>query len=102
MSPDPLPVTAAGCWECEQKNGHALTGGKHMPFHCKPDLCPDKAKHAEQVYGERLTARYSAPSRDGVYRIWQIDGEDASKNYSQSRCICGLLLIWTPKEAKSA
>lgn len=86
-----------GCWECSQKDGHAATGGEHMPFHCKPDLCPDKAKHAEQVYGSRFEKRLTSASRDGVITTLFIDGEKADHKHRVSRCICGLLLIWTPR-----
>lgn len=89
--------TGPGCWECSQKDGHRETGGVHQPWHCKPDLCPDKVKHAESVYGTRLTRRYSGMTRDGVTTVVQIDGVDATKTHTVDRCICGLLLIWTPK-----
>lgn len=86
-----------GCWECKQKNGHAETGGVHRPWHCKPDRCPDREKHAERVYGDRLQSRLTGAGRDGVTTTAYIDGKKASSAHVQSRCICGLLLIWTPK-----
>ena len=85
------------CWDCSQKNGHPETGGVHQPWHCKPDICPERARHAEQVYGARFTSRYGQMTRDGVSIVMQIDGVDASSNYRQERCVCGLLLIWVPK-----
>lgn len=87
-------MVVTGCYECSQKNGHAATGGKHLPFHCKRDLCPDKAKHYEQVYAGRITHKYGHATRDGVLTYVYIDGND---HYWQERCICGLVLLYTPK-----
>jgi hypothetical protein len=93
-------ASTPGCGGCSQKNGHQETGGVHEPWHCKPDLCPDRVKHAENVYGNRLSRRYSGMTRDGVTTVVQIDGVDATKTHEVERCICGLLLIWTPKASK--
>lgn len=95
-------MSAVGCWECSQKNGHAATGGSHPHYWCKPERCPDRMKHAERVYGSRFTTRYGGMTRDGVTIIPQIDGVDASKTHQQKRCVCGLLLIWTPRHAPTS
>ncbi len=94
-------MSAVGCWECRQRNGHAATGGEHPAWWCKPEKCPERERHADRVYGERLTERYGNVSRDGGIAIKQIDGVDASKSYDQERCVCGLLLIWNPKPRAS-
>jgi hypothetical protein len=86
---------SVGCWECSQRDGHGETGGVHQPWHCKPDLCPERAKHAERVYAGRFERRVTSATRDGVIVTDFIDGR-ASERHRQSRCICGLLLIWTP------
>ena len=93
------PMTSLGCWECSQKNGHAATDGRHPHYWCKPERCPDRMKHADRVYGSRFGERYGGMTRDGVTIVRTIDGEDASKHYRQVRCVCGLLLIWTPRDA---
>lgn len=92
-------MSALGCWECSQKGGHAATGGVHQPWHCKPDRCPDRMKHGDRVYGSRYERRTTSASRDGVVVSSFIDGERAEKRHQQSRCICGLLLIWTPRDS---
>lgn len=91
-------MSAVGCYKCSQKGGHALTDGKHMPFHCKPDLCPDKAKHWREVYAGRITWKHGSITHAGVNTYYYIDGKKADTHYKQERCICGLVLIWTPKE----
>jgi hypothetical protein len=92
------PASTSSCWECE-RGEHPETGGVHQPWHCKPDRCPERSKHAEQVYGGRFEKRLTSVNRDGVITTAYIDGRKASENYKQSRCICGLLLIWTPRTA---
>lgn len=87
-----------GCWECRQKNGHAATGGEHPDWWCDRDKCPDKAKHYEQVYAGRITTKYGNKTRDGVLSYVYIDGRKADTHYKQERCICGLVLIYGPKE----
>ncbi len=91
-------MSAIGCYECSQKNGHAATGWEHPDWWCKRDLCPDREKHYEQVYGSRVTTRYGNNTRDGVMTYTYIDGKKTDTHYRQERCICGLYLIFTPKQ----
>jgi hypothetical protein len=97
MTPDTATNAVNTCWECSQKNGHRETGGIHQPWHCKPERCPDKAKHAENVYGDRFERRFTGMTRDGVTTTVFIDGRKATDRHAVRRCICGLLLVWEPK-----
>lgn len=52
-----------------------------MPWHCKPDQCPDKAKHASEMYRGRLTERYGVLTDQGALIILQVDGVDIALHY---------------------
>ena len=102
-----VPLARGGT--CQMREGHYADRRAAEKGHGKPsywrrrELCPDKDKHAEQVYGDRLGQKFGNITPDGVAVIPTIDGVEASRRHKQELCpTCELFVIWTPRSSDNA